>query len=53
MEFAPFIAQLGGNFGLFLGASFMTFFELGELLIVLSFYYYKRKRSTKIVPEGT
>ena len=42
------IADLGGSLGLFIGLSFMTFFEIGELLIGSFFLLFERRKVLEI-----
>ena len=46
-----FLGEIGGNLGLFVGASLLTFFEMGEFLVRLAFNAYKRKREVYKLPR--
>jgi len=47
-EVFDLIASLGGSLGLFIGLSFMTVFEIGELLIESFFLLLERRKNLKI-----
>jgi hypothetical protein len=42
-----FISELGGILGLFIGCSFVTLFELAEVLIEICFIIYGRKKQNQ------
>ncbi len=42
-----FISNIGGILGLFIGSSFVTLFEIGELLIEISFILTKKNEIIK------
>jgi len=43
MQFTDLVSNIGGLFGLFVGASFLSFFELTEMFIELSFAIFSKK----------
>lgn len=48
MDFIDLIANIGGNLGLFIGVSFLSFAEIIELILEIFFYYVeKRNNSTE------
>jgi hypothetical protein len=47
-EVSDLIADLGGSLGLFIGLSFMTVFEIGELLIGSFFLLFERRKFLEI-----
>ena len=48
-KFEEFLAEIGGNFGLFAGASILTLVEIGEFLVVI----FKRSVVQKIITNQT
>jgi hypothetical protein len=43
------LSNIGGILGLFIGVSFVTLFEIGELLIEILLFIFKRKNNNKTV----
>ena len=50
---SPFVGDIGGTLGLFLGASIMTMFEIVDLLIREGFQLFARKYEIKICLSQT